>query len=211
MPTPEYKTCTQCSKPKPHNAYYHRDGKPIAACKTCTKRQVAAYQTANRDKVNEWGRGSYQRRAESEKARTAAWARGPGKEKRAAISKRSRAKRADAVKQEWANWYARNAERLAAKSKANYDPEKKRAERTPEQTRRDRDKRRARLLGAYVEDTPFDAVLQRDEGYCGICGQPIMEATIELDHIIALAAGGRHERTNIQLAHRSCNRRKWIN
>lgn len=212
MSTPEFRACTRCKVPKdPDSEFYWRDGKPIAACKDCTKAQVAAYQKANRDKVNTWGRARYQRVKPQELARVRAWAKGPGREKHLAARKRYRERHAEKLKQRWADWYALNADRVAARSKANYDPEKKRAERTPEQSRKDREKRRARLLNAYVEDTPFDAVLQRDEGRCGICGDPIMEATIELDHIIALATGGMHEMSNVQLAHLACNRRKWIN
>ena len=73
--------------------------------------------------------------------------------------------------------------------------------------RQDRERRRARLLDAFVEDVLLDAIILRDQGLCGICSDPIM-GPLELDHIVPLAAGGTHEPDNVQLAHRSCNRRK---
>jgi formylmethanofuran dehydrogenase subunit E len=209
MPEPILKTCTKCGESKPHDEYYFRDGKPIAACKDCTKAKVAEYQRANRDKVNEWGRARYARIADRELVRTTAWAKGPGRASRAASKKRYNARNAEARAAYWADYYARKGDEVRAKRGAKYDPDKKRATRNPEQSRLDRERRRARLLNAYVEDTPFDAVLQRDEGICGICDEPIMEATVELDHIIPLAAGGTHEMKNVQIAHRACNRRKW--
>ena len=69
-------------------------------------------------------------------------------------------------------------------------------------------RRRARLLAAYVEDTPFEAVLLRDLGVCGICQRQITSNQIDMDHVIPLAAGGTHEMKNIQLAHPACNKRK---
>ncbi len=202
------KRCTKCGVEKALNAFYLRGGKPIAACKDCTKAQVAKYQAKHPEKVSEWSREHRARHSERETARTAAWAKGPGREKRRLIKQRSDARHKEARAAEYADWYARNNAEIRARAKARYDPDKKRESRKPEKGRLYLQRRRARLLAAYVEDTPFDAVLQRDVGRCGICGAPIMEVTIELDHIIPLAAGGMHEMKNIQLAHRTCNRQK---
>lgn len=76
-------------------------------------------------------------------------------------------------------------------------------------------RRRARLLEAFVEDVDPAAIWLRDGGTCGICCQPIdpllpwphrMSKT--LDHVIPLAKGGTHEPANVQLAHAVCNSRK---
>ncbi len=46
--------------------------------------------------------------------------------------------------------------------------------------------------------------------HCGICGQPFTDPDdpAVLDHIIPRAAGGGHDPSNLQAAHRSCNARK---
>lgn len=55
-------------------------------------------------------------------------------------------------------------------------------------------------------------VLKRDVGRpCGICGKPIAHGDAEIDHIIPVARGGTHDLSNLQLAHRSCNRSKRAN
>lgn len=78
-----------------------------------------------------------------------------------------------------------------------------------------RHKRRALMLDAYVEDVVSSEIFERDSWVCGICSKPIdpnlewpdpMSAS--LDHIVPLAAGGKHERTNCQAAHYGCNSRK---
>lgn len=69
------------------------------------------------------------------------------------------------------------------------------------------ERRRARLRDAYIADVILDEIIRRDEGRCGICGEPVM-GPLHLDHILPLAAGGTHEPDNVQLAHPACNQRK---
>lgn len=72
--------------------------------------------------------------------------------------------------------------------------------------------RRVRVRGAYVEDVTLAYLIERDKGMCGICGKlcdlsakcPASNAPT-IDHILALARGGKHERTNTRLAHFWCN------
>lgn len=45
------KVCSQCGETKPHRAYYHRGGKPIAACKDCTKANRKEYVARNHEAV----------------------------------------------------------------------------------------------------------------------------------------------------------------
>lgn len=61
------------------------------------------------------------------------------------------------------------------------------------------------------------AVLLRRGGVCGICGQPVDTSIRDhldpmapvIDHIIPIAKGGHpSDMTNLQLAHRWCNRQK---
>lgn len=44
-------------------------------------------------------------------------------------------------------------------------------------------------------------------GICGICDEP-HNGKYEFDHIIPLSKGGEHTASNIQLAHKYCNRSK---
>jgi 5-methylcytosine-specific restriction endonuclease McrA len=69
-------------------------------------------------------------------------------------------------------------------------------------------RRRARLLGQFVAPVNTSAIRDRDNGLCGICGEPVTLAEQSLDHIIPIARGGTHEPANVQLAHRVCNSRK---
>lgn len=71
-------------------------------------------------------------------------------------------------------------------------------------------RRRARLVGQFVEAVDPAAIRLRDEGLCGICGLVVAVDKQSLDHIMPIALGGTHEPTNVQLAHRRCNSRKGV-
>ncbi len=58
-------------------------------------------------------------------------------------------------------------------------------------------------------------IYARDKGLCGICGKKVDRALVHpdpgsltLDHILPLAQGGRHERSNVRLAHFLCNSKR---
>lgn len=104
-----------------------------------------------------------------------------------------RAKNADKMAEQNRRWQIENADRVRAKIQ----------------------RRRARLLDAFVEDVDPTVVWDRDDGVCGVCGLPIDRALAwphkmskTLDHIVPLARGGTHEYANMQLAHAVCNARK---
>lgn len=75
--------------------------------------------------------------------------------------------------------------------------------------------RDARKRGAFVEQVGIGYLIKRDGGRCQLCGK-LVDATKQVphhlapttDHIIPIAAGGKHERRNTQLAHFICNTRK---
>ena len=76
-------------------------------------------------------------------------------------------------------------------------------------------RRYARKLANFVEDVPLSYLLKRDKGRCQLCGDQLSEATKfphpktpTQDHIVPLSRGGRHERSNLQLACFACNRQK---
>ncbi len=59
-------------------------------------------------------------------------------------------------------------------------------------------------------DSVISDLTVEQEGLCGICRAPL-EGPSEVDHIIPFCYGGGNERSNIQLAHASCNRAKGKN
>lgn len=78
-----------------------------------------------------------------------------------------------------------------------------------------RDQRRARERSAYVEPVYRARVFRRDDYVCQLCMKPcrrdvdahhMLAPTV--DHIVALANGGKHSMSNVQTAHRICNSMK---
>jgi 5-methylcytosine-specific restriction endonuclease McrA len=70
--------------------------------------------------------------------------------------------------------------------------------------------RRAKKKANFVETVDPMIVYERDSGICQICLESITDKW-EVDHFIPLARGGEHSYANSQLAHPSCNRKKWAN
>jgi 5-methylcytosine-specific restriction endonuclease McrA len=69
-----------------------------------------------------------------------------------------------------------------------------------------RARRRERMEGPGVSQAYLQGLWVKQGGRCAICGGSMVEW--EVDHVIPLARGGRHEESNVQLAHPKCNRRK---
>jgi 5-methylcytosine-specific restriction endonuclease McrA len=72
--------------------------------------------------------------------------------------------------------------------------------------------RRVSLLGIPGLTRPWHLVaylFEADNGICGICGGSVVMAPgphqPSPDHVIPLARGGKHELSNLQLSHLSCN------
>lgn len=70
--------------------------------------------------------------------------------------------------------------------------------------------RRGDKLGLGDQKVTIAYLMQRDGRRCGICRKPVRGKRgtgrgPSLDHIIPLSRGGRHEPTNVQLAHLDCN------
>lgn len=69
-------------------------------------------------------------------------------------------------------------------------------------------RRRARMKAAFVEDVSLEQVYIEENGICGLCGGDVDRSNWSLDHIMPIARGGKHKRSNTQLAHRLCNAKK---
>ena len=75
--------------------------------------------------------------------------------------------------------------------------------------------RRALKCGVESERVTVLALIERDQGRCGLCGQAVLLETKypdplspSMDHILPLSLGGPHVADNLQLAHLICNIRK---
>lgn len=66
----------------------------------------------------------------------------------------------------------------------------------------------ARKLGASDGPVSYDHILDRDNGCCYLCGDPISPGDLAFDHVIPLSRGGRHAEDNIRPTHKLCNTRK---
>lgn len=61
-----------------------------------------------------------------------------------------------------------------------------------------------RVFSDYEKKT----VYAKCNGVCAICGKPVKFKKMTVDHIVPLSKGGTNDRSNLQLAHLSCNRAK---
>jgi 5-methylcytosine-specific restriction endonuclease McrA len=113
---------------------------------------------------------------------------------------------------------AREAKRRQARRARARDPETHRR-RTADYDRRNREAanarkrkggavRRARQRAQFVEVVVPAVVLERGDGRCGICLEPVDPSNFHIDHIIPLARGGEHSYANSQPAHPLCNQQK---
>ena len=66
-----------------------------------------------------------------------------------------------------------------------------------------------RTNGAY-EHITLDEIAKRDSWRCHICKRTVTRDTWSLDHLVPVSRGGDHTRTNVALAHRSCNSRMGV-
>jgi 5-methylcytosine-specific restriction endonuclease McrA len=101
--------------------------------------------------------------------------------------------------------YARHREQRMADVR---EWQRKNAEKRREISRLAAARRKARKLQQFIEDIDMQALILRDEGYCGICGESLPGPDFHIDHIVPLSRGGEHSMRNVQLAHPSCNVRK---
>jgi 5-methylcytosine-specific restriction endonuclease McrA len=127
---------------------------------------------------------------------------------------KSEAERAERRKQTLARYAARHPERLEAsqrKYKAAH-PEKRRAsvKKWDDANRHVRrlhaHTRRARKTGKVSRDIA-QKLLRLQRGKCACCGRRVGRK-YQLDHVVALARGGAHDDSNLQILCPPCNRRK---
>jgi 5-methylcytosine-specific restriction endonuclease McrA len=102
--------------------------------------------------------------------------------------------------------------RAGAYERAKNHPAGPPRKRWPEMYRAGDQLRRARKLGATVEEFKCEEIYERDGWVCQLCDSDVdpelkwpESMSASLDHIIPLSKGGEHSRANSQLAHLKCN------
>lgn len=137
------------------------------------------------------------------KAKTAAW-REQYPERKKSNSLREYERGKDRIKARSRRWYAENTGRARAKNRQwrRNNPDKFR-----EYIRMNAQKRRAQKANADQCVTVADIreITKRQGGKCAHCQKP---TKLTIDHIVALARGGQHHKTNIQMLCGICNSRK---
>jgi 5-methylcytosine-specific restriction endonuclease McrA len=152
------------------------------------KAEIAAkkkvYHETNKDEISAYHKARYAADPDAVKARTKAYRQANPEKVKAAI----------------AAWCDANREHYRSIKRAY-------AKRRPDVGRKKQAERRARLASAFVEVVDYKDVLRAANGRCGICSGPLGDS-VHFDHIVPLARGGKHQRSNIQAAHPRCNLRK---
>lgn len=156
------------------------------------------------------------REATPDPVKRAAWL-AANKERNAAKAKAWKEANADAVRKHKQTHYALHREAILERRKLTDDREAARARvrawraANPEAARRLRrmsqGSRRARERGAFIEHVDAEVVYAMHGGRCGICGG-FIQGDFHVDHVTALARGGKHGYINVQPAHPRCNLRK---
>lgn len=114
----------------------------------------------------------------------------------------------------WAPYRAGNQEARQRRIASGEEPAKR--QRWPEAAARGDATRRARKAGtAPKEIFSRDEIGERDGWICWLCGEPIDRSlkwpdprSASMDHVVALASGGAHARSNVRIAHLRGNIRR---
>lgn len=69
-------------------------------------------------------------------------------------------------------------------------------------------KAKRRSSGEYVHPSFIGVLLSEQGASCACCSASFSEVEYHVDHVVALASGGKHEHRNLQLLCGTCNRRK---
>lgn len=211
VPSPT-KPCSLCQETKPRDAFTPGHNQ----CRAClaAKAKARYWQNPAQERINSknW------RRKNSEKCRAMRrkWDR-ENPEKRRASCRKWNHNNPDKINANSRKWRHNNPDKVRAKSKQwhHANPDKVRAgikqwqRANPDKVRANKQKRRARLANAVMND--FTAAQWREmlDAYghrCVYCGRKMQR--LEQDHIIPLSKGGNHTKANIVPACRSCNSKK---
>lgn len=204
-----WKLCRACGVEKPITAFYWRPAQRCyrTPCKVCIGQYTTAHYLANREESLATGARWRTEHPERMQAARDAWAASNPGQVAAAVrrnsERRSQWRRANPAeaRQHDAEQHTRHREARNAQSRQWRSAH-------PDDVRRYRHERRARLRGQGVEHVDRLVVLERHDGVCGICGEDVDPFRFHVDHIVPLSRGGAHSYANTQPAHALCNQRK---
>jgi 5-methylcytosine-specific restriction endonuclease McrA len=197
MSEPDTKTCTKCGERKPLTEYGKNANSKTglrSECKACHCAYVKARYHAN---LQESRKASRKREA-----------------RRVAADPSIREAKRDAKRQDYQNdpakWIAISRRWALANPEKAREYKRKWEKNNPTKRADHVHKRRARLANAESDGYTRTEIYQRDNGACTYCGIALEYKPygFEIDHIVPIALGGPDTRANVQLACRSCNRKK---
>lgn len=67
---------------------------------------------------------------------------------------------------------------------------------------------RCKKAGVYIEHVDPLTIYKDQDGVCYICNGKFTFKNMEMDHVIPISKGGKHEKSNIKLCCGTCNRKK---
>jgi 5-methylcytosine-specific restriction endonuclease McrA len=199
--------CMECAKAVSRQHYQENRERALAnaAEYRCEHRdQVNAYNKKWRDahpeKTSEYHRKHYQRYPEKYKGKPSPHARNP--ERALIYTQKWRERNREQHMRTLNNWRERNRERVNGHARAwrRRNPMKARS-----QGAKKRAMRRAAMKGNYVD---LQAVWERDQGICYLCGKAIDPTNCHFDHVVPIIKGGSHSEENIRATHARCNLKK---
>lgn len=189
------KTCTKCKQSQSIEQFTRdknrKDGR-FPQCKSCIKAYHAEH---------------YKRNAEAVKQRTSAWAK-ENPEKRASYNTKWRSLNQEKNREYqrlWAQEYRKNNPLHHRKWKSNSTKLREWRANNRDKVILQKQRRRMRELGVdsfVVTTADIRRILNRSCTYCG------STKSIQVDHVIPLAKGGRHSVGNLAPACMTCNVRK---
>jgi 5-methylcytosine-specific restriction endonuclease McrA len=187
----QVKKCSKCGQEKPattEHFYPHNEGKYGLRpdCKPCHSARSRAYRAANRDAVLAKSLEYRHNNAEKIKAKNRAYYEA-NKEKCLAYTRARNQADKDGYNARLREW------RRANKDKVNVWVRNRRA-------------KLKQLSGSHsYADIQF--LLTQQRGLCACCRVDIRK-TFQVDHVIAVSAGGANDRSNLQLLCKPCNLKK---
>jgi len=216
------KICKKCNTEKLKNEFSKDSSKNdglCSSCKLCAKITHARWVSSNKERVMDYGakyRANnsesiknakaiyYASNKEKEKTRSSKWY-SDNIEKAKVRAAKYYADNTNALSERAAKYYAANQVRIRI-SVSKWRKENQDAKRIHEQNRRARKLSSGGKLSVGLFKRLF--ILQR--GRCPVCKAALSNENPRspMDHIIALANGGKNEDSNIQLLCQPCNNQK---
>lgn len=209
--------CKRCGVEKPLDAANFQPRKWKTAiyfnsvCRACYRESLKLWMRANRSKYSDRETAWYQDNKErvlarqQERYRTDPFVR-------ARIAQRNRLVCANLTPEQKARRNERGLARYYSNLKVaraiSAESMRRWRAKNPEKSRLIAKERKANRRGAQVETITkefIESLFSKQRGRCAICTDKITLATKHIDHIQAIAAGGRHERLNLQLTCAPCN------